>query len=146
MNEFDNFAAVVETWANKAKVATLDVVIEMIGIVNATLLSEWPVETGFSRASWFASLDAPPSGQAGMGGGGAQLEMVASQLTIGRTYYLGNTAAYARRLELGFVGTDSLGRQYNQQGRFVLRRTMERAPQIAEAAARNVAARNGGGV
>lgn len=32
------------------------------------------------------------------------------------TFYAGWSAAYARRMEYGFVGADSLGRVYNQRG------------------------------
>lgn len=38
--------------------------------------------------------------------------------------YLGNAAAQARRLELGFVGTDTRGRRYAQGARPYLRRTL----------------------
>lgn len=34
----------------------------------------------------------------------------------GDTVYIGYTAAYSRRLNYGFVGEDSLGRNYNQSG------------------------------
>ena len=34
----------------------------------------------------------------------------------GDTVYIGYQAKYSRRLNYGFVGTDSLGRTYNQSG------------------------------
>ena len=36
------------------------------------------------------------------------------------------TAPYARRIELGFSGTDSMGRTYEQAGRFFVTRNAER--------------------
>lgn len=39
-----------------------------------------------------------------------------AEIKPGDTVYIGYTAKYARRLNYGFVGTDSLGRTYNQSG------------------------------
>jgi hypothetical protein len=41
-----------------------------------------------------------------------------SGLDFGDTLYMGFQAVYAPRMNYGFVGTDSLGRQYNQSGHF----------------------------
>jgi hypothetical protein len=37
---------------------------------------------------------------------------------LGRPVYMGVQAAYGPRIEFGFVGTDSLGRTYNQTGHY----------------------------
>lgn len=39
-----------------------------------------------------------------------------AQIKPGDTVYIGWQAKYSRRLNYGFVGTDSLGRSYNQAG------------------------------
>lgn len=107
--------------------------------LNNEIVRATPVDLGWLRASWHASLDAPPSaGEAGAAdASGAQtiarLNLVASQMRAGRTYYLRNGAVYAMRVEFGFVGTDSLGRYYAQAPRAFVRRTMERADAIARA-------------
>lgn len=48
--------------------------------------------------------------------GGAISEMVIGDAKIGQTVWIGAQSSYALRMEFGFVGTDSLGRVYNQSG------------------------------
>lgn len=99
--------------------------------------------TGFLRGSWFAAFDSPQAGRGHPDPTGgtsvARCNMVATQVTPGQTYYLVNNAVYARRLEYGFVGKDSLGRYYNQAGRFWVRSAVARAPVLVQAAAEKVA-------
>jgi hypothetical protein len=47
-------------------------------------------------------------------------------------FWMLNATVYAKRLEYGFVGTDSLGRYYNQPGRFFVTDTCKRWPQIVQ--------------
>ena len=72
-----------------------------------------PVDTGYLRASWSPNIDA-------------------SSVTIGDVFEFSNHAVYARRLEFGFIGTDKLGRIYNQAGRGFVRAVINRADQIAD--------------
>ena len=44
--------------------------------------------------------------------------------------YVAYRANYARRVNYGFVGTDSLGRTYNQSGRAFLEANVKRFPAI----------------
>jgi hypothetical protein len=81
------------------------------------IVSKTPVRTGFLRASWKPNVngaDADPS-----------------TLNIGDVFEFTNTAVYARRVEYGFIGTDSLGRKYNQTGRAFVRGVLNQADQIA---------------
>ncbi len=48
---------------------------------------------------------------------------VAERLEIGDIAYLSLRAAYAHRRNYGFVGTDSLGRNYNDEGTGFIERT-----------------------
>lgn len=82
-----------------------------------------PVDLGFLRASLVATLNSPttgiqvPSSDVGVyayNEGSVQLIILAAKL--GDSVYAVYTAAYARRIEYGFVGVDSLGREYNQDG------------------------------
>ncbi|WP_244424753.1 hypothetical protein [Methylobacterium nodulans] len=50
------------------------------------------------------------------------------------------TTAYARRLEYGFVGQDSLGRNINQAGLGWTRRAAQQWPRLVEEAARDAQA------
>jgi hypothetical protein len=71
-----------------------------------------PVDTGYLRASWKPSIDA-------------------SAVGVGDVWELANTAKYARRVEFGFIGKDSLGRTYNQAGCGFVRAALGKADQIA---------------
>lgn len=130
----------VRKWVEKAKANTREVVIEAIQDINEQVVVTTPVVTGFLRASWFASLNQMPGGQGG-GGSVAQMNVVAGNLKLGDVFYAGNSAVYARRVEYGFVGQDSLGRNYNQAGRHWVQAVMLNADQIAAEAARRVASR-----
>jgi uncharacterized protein CbrC (UPF0167 family) len=81
-------------------------------IVEAT-----PVKTGFLRASWKPNVN------------GADAD--ATSLEVGDVFELINTATYARRVEFGFMGTDSLGRHYTQSGRAFVRGVLNRADLLA---------------
>lgn len=48
---------------------------------------------------------------------------------LGETVYIGFQAAYAARVNYGFVGTDSLGRLYNQIGRGFVEAAQQDWPQ-----------------
>ena len=47
-------------------------------------------------------------------------------MEIGETKSFAWTAPYAMRMEAGFTGTDSLGRSYNQAGRYFISKNAER--------------------
>lgn len=81
-------------------------------IVEAT-----PVKTGYLRASWKPNVNS--------------IDAEASTLEVGDVFELINTAVYARRVEFGFMGTDSLGRRYNQPGRAFVRGVLNRADLLA---------------
>lgn len=72
-----------------------------------------PVDTGNLRNSLASELN---GGGFGPEGAGAYALTIAG-MEIGDTARFAWTAAYAMRLELGFSGADSLGRNYEQPGR-----------------------------
>jgi len=47
---------------------------------------------------------------------GSDVGVVVASVLMGQSISLGFQAAYARRLNYGFVGEDALGRNYNQEG------------------------------
>lgn len=142
----ERFRLDVSQWIAGAKEKGRAVVIETIQDLNEAIVARTPVKTGFLRGSWFASIGAPPSA-AGVAGRDpiAQAAIVAAGIKPGDVYYMGNVAGYARRLEYGFVGEDSLGRTYDQAGRFWVRGVMNEASSIAMAAAQRVASGKTGG-
>lgn len=110
------------------------------------VVEDTPVDTGFLRSSWQPSLNAPvvASAAAGDPSGGAvqaQIGTVVAEMKAGDRFWMVNNAAYALRLEYGFVGTDSLGRTYNQSGRYFVTDNMKRADAVASKIAKELGAK-----
>lgn len=72
-----------------------------------------PVKTGNLARSVVVD-NKPPQIIDGLAKGDFSLGIAA--IKPGDTIYIGWTAAYSRRMNFGFVGADSLGRNYNQSG------------------------------
>jgi len=81
-----------------------------------------PIDTGFLRSSLTAGINGQlpsgPNAEYGSVYNDTRLLDVINNLKLGDRIMLVYQATYARRLEYGFTGTDSLGRFYNQAGRF----------------------------
>lgn len=89
-----------------------------------------PTITAFLRSSLVGELNGttswpvthPPKGGYDGGGDGdglpPEVQLTVESMEPGDTARFAFTAAYAARLEYGFVGEDSLGRTFNQQGKF----------------------------
>lgn len=106
-----------------------------------------PFDLGNLRAHWQPALnrlpgkqdadDAPtpdPTGNAASG----RIVVTVAGIKLGDTFFMVNNAAYAMRLEFGFVGPDSLGRVYNQKGRFYVAKNIARWDQIVAGQARDL--------
>lgn len=91
-----------------------------------------PVKTGFLRASWYASVDSPPSLQSNQGvdpSGSttiARCNIVAATMKLGQIYYLVNGASYAVHVEFGTK---------HMRGRRMVGSTLDKANKIAKEAA-----------
>ena len=105
-------------FVDKAKGKSLEFFTEFSQDLSAEVKEATPVKTGFLRNSWQVTINGEPVG--GVTG-----------LKLGDIFGYVNTAAYGRRIEFGFVGTDSLGRKYNQAPRAFVRDTVARADIIA---------------
>lgn len=92
-----------------------------------------PVDTGRLRANWLLGNDVMPTGTVEIGGGAD-----AAPDPGARILYLANNLPYARRIEYGFTGADSLGRSYNQAGRGMVGLTVLEWPDIVKAAVASV--------
>lgn len=98
-----------------------------------------PYKTGNLANSLLASTAGMPS----VGGkdekyAGTDAGALAATLKLGDTVWLGYRAVYARRLNSGFVGEDSLGRSYNQTGRHFVEHAIAQWPSIVKGAAAKV--------
>lgn len=105
-----------------------------------------PVDTGNLRRSLMASTTAMPAVKEGKEEfTDSGIEMVIAGAELGSTVYLGFQAAYAPRMNYGFVGTDSLGRVYNQAGFGFVDAVAQRWPQIVAEEEAGVRSRFEGG-
>ena len=86
-----------------------------------------PVKTSFLRNSLVSELNGSKVAE-----GPESFTLVAAQIEPGDTARFAYTAAYALRMELGFVGQDSLGRTYNQSGRHFVEGAAAQWPAIVE--------------
>ena len=140
----EEFRRVLGKWANET------VPNELLGVARIAVqdtaeivIDETPVDTGFLVANWQPSLNAPDLSEAtGLGNGYAtsNAALVVADLKLGDTFYYTNNAVYARRINYGFVGKDSLGRYYNQAGKHMIEIAVGAWPTTVERAVEKLAA------
>ncbi len=97
-----------------------------------------PVKTGNLARSVVVD-DKPPKVIEGLATGDYSLGI--ANIRPGEPIYIGWQANYARRQNYGFVGTDSLGRTYNQSGYGFAEAAAAQWPQIVRAEAAKLGAR-----
>ena len=112
----------MQQWSDRAKRNVRAIVLQSIQDVSER--AQLPVaqggrmpvgKTGFLRNSYQAGI----KGSTSLTGPTAYIAALAG-FEVGQTFQAGWKAPYARRIERGFVGPDSLGRVYNQPGRFFM--------------------------
>jgi hypothetical protein len=143
-----SFAAQVSEWCQQVEGAA-EAVFQTAAQAVANEVREplasggrMPIDTGNLRRSLMASTSAMPTikpDQETFSDSG--LELVIAGAELGSTVYLGFQAAYAARMNFGFVGEDSLGRVYNQTGFGFVDAVAQRWPQIVAAAEATVRGR-----
>ncbi len=125
MAENLSFAAQVSEWVKQEKereAAVLRTAAQMVANdvrIAREAGGRMPVDTGNLKNSLMASTTAMPTvdqGEKEYPDNTGEIELIIADLSIGETLFLGFQAAYGPRMEYGFVGADSLGRIYNQQG------------------------------
>lgn len=101
----ESFKVQVDRWIAKAKART-DIAVRAVSLEALTrVTTRTPVDTGFARAQWSVSRNAPkagsggvdPSGAATIAAGAATIESVRA----GDRVYITNNAPYINRLEWG---------------------------------------------
>ncbi|WEA24027.1 hypothetical protein [Rhizobium binxianense] len=143
-----SFAAQVSEWAKsemERSEAVFQTAAQEVANEVRTPVAEggrMPLKTGNLRRSLMASTSDMPRIQEGKATfSDSGIEMVIAGAELGSTIYLGFQAAYAARMNYGFVGTDSLGRTYNQVGYGFVDAVAQRWPQIVTAAEAKVRGR-----
>lgn len=147
-----SFAATISEWARETEGA-LETVFQTAAQTVANEVrnpvaegGRMPIKTGNLRRSLMASTSEMPTikpEKTQFTDSG--LEMVIAGAELGSTVYLGFQAAYAARMNYGFVGEDSLGRVYNQAGFGFVDAVAQRWPQIVQEAEAKVRTRFEGG-
>jgi hypothetical protein len=126
-----DFSVDVARWVDKAKKRAEEAFQATAEAAVNRVKDLTPVRTGYLRANWTAIRD----GDAEPTPGTVPDPMTAiDQAPLGSTLVVLNPVVYARRVEYGFVGEDSLGRHYNQPGRHMTQQTVAEMPSIAAAA------------
>lgn len=98
-----------------------------------------PFDTGNLARSLLASTQAMPKNAAGPFPG-SNVGVVAATLLPEQPVWLGFQARYARRMNSGFVGADSLGRVYDQAGNYFVEGAIAKWPQLVAQAVRETQA------
>lgn len=130
-----SFTASVRGWTDKAK-RNADLVVKgSISDVGELMTRRQPSvkETGGSFKEGFVPVDKSElinSQQVEINGGvvasgDVDYSAAIANMEIGDAVRAVFTAPHARRMEYGFSGTDSLGRTYNQAGRFFVRNAVQ---------------------
>lgn len=95
----------------------------------------------YDKGNLYRSLTADPNGLPPISdqpATGSNATAVIATLSPYQPVYFGYTAAYARRMNYGLVGADSLGRVYNQPGNYFVERAVALWPQIVDEAVQEV--------
>ena len=116
------FGKGVRKWAKECEENALATTQRAALDFRDALLEETPIDTGNLRSSLVLGLNGnTPQGphNAYMGDDNeARARAVVASMGVGDRVSFDYLAPYADRLNYGFVGQDSLGRYYNQAGRF----------------------------
>lgn len=136
------FSVAVEQWVEAAK-ARSDLAFQAIALdVVNHVKSLTPVNTGYLRANWTIVRNNDPIP---LPGRVPRPEEVIEHIRAGDRILIVNPVVYARRIEFGFVGQDSRGRNFDQPGRGMAQQTMAAMPEIARRAVQRVMADQGQG-
>jgi hypothetical protein len=140
--ESDPFDVQVERWVRKAGTLARAAFQETAQLALGRVKDLTPVDTGFLRANWTVIKQGDAMPVAGDVRAADSLGAI-EKARLGDKLLLVNPVVYAARVNYGFVGTDSLGRHYDQKGRHMLEQTISELPQMAKLAVQ-IVRRDGG--
>lgn len=146
-----SFASQVNAWAKETEDRLLAVFRRSVELLAEEMIrtdangGTLPHKTGNLMRSLVAQIGSPPQvGGAEEFYSGADVGIVVAQAMLDSDIYLGFQAAYARRMNYGFSGPDSLGRIYEQAGRFFVERALKLWPDCVRKANAEIQAGVGG--
>ena len=129
------FEVAVEQWVERAKARADKAFQATAQDALALVKSLTPVKTGYLRANWTVMRGSDPLPVAGRE---IDADLIINELRMGDRLVILNPVVYAARIEYGFVGQDSLGRNYNQPGRGMMQQTVAELPRLAREATTRV--------
>ncbi len=138
-----SFTESIDAWVAQTK-ERLDAVhgrsVELLGEELAKTKPEGgrvPFMTGNLARSLLASKSGMPNVADGPFSG-SNVGLVAATLKADETVFIGYQAIYAARMNFGYVGADSLGRVYNQQGNYFIEGAVAEWPNIVKNAVTDI--------
>lgn len=133
------FLASINKWTKETEKRCVDAF--QMGVLDffIHLRDTTPIDTGYLRSSLTlgvnGNIPAGPNAEYGSVYNDGRALSVIGGLKLGDRVTMVYNATYARRLEYGFTGYDSLGRYYNQAGRFWITAAGAKYPSIMRRAA-----------
>lgn len=109
-----DFEVSIDQWVQKARDRSNQAAAAIAHAAAERLKELTPVVTGTLRAGW-------------------QVEQIGPD-----KWAIVNNVVYARRINYGFVGQDSLGRNYDQRGVHMVEQVIQELPDIAKRAVDNL--------
>lgn len=138
-----SFTESIDAWVAQTK-ERLDAVhgrsVELLGEQMAKTKPEGG-KVPFFKGNLMRSLLADKSAMPKISDGpfsGSNVGLVAATLKADETVYIGYQAIYAARMNFGYVGADSLGRVYNQQGNYFIEGAVAEWPNIVKNAVTDI--------
>lgn len=137
------FADQVSAWAKETEARTQAVYRRSVELLAEEMTrtqangGRVPRDTGNLYKSLLASTQGMPK-TADTKFSGVDVGAVTNTLKLGQSVWLGYQAVYARRMNYGFVGSDKLGRVYNQAGNYFVESAIAEWPNIVEKASKEV--------
>ena len=132
-----SFTESIDAWVAQTR-ERLDAVhgrsVELLGEELAKTKPEGgrvPFMTGNLARSLLASKQGMPNVADGPYAG-SNIGLIAATLKADETVFIGYQAIYAARMNFGYVGADSLGRVYNQQGNYFIEGAVAEWPNIVK--------------
>lgn len=139
MRNGSQFKAALAAWADKVGEQADGLARAVCQETGFRVVKNTPIDTGYLRGSWQPSIGAiQTSAKAQVGDSMADVALICTGIKAGDVFYMTNNAAYARRIEYGFVGQDSLGRYYNQPPRYFVRDTVAKYDEIVTMSAQDL--------
>lgn len=134
-----NFSSIIKDWTKKTQEKQTAVYRRSVELLGEEMTNtkpnggNVPFLTGALARSLLASTQGMPKNSDKIPAG-SNVGLVASGLNLNQTVWLGYQAKYARRQNYGYVGADSLGRVYNQQGSYFVEKAIAKWPQLVKKA------------